>query len=363
MLTESQEQAMKLIKSWYDAKGQLLRIGGPAGSGKSYLIPSVVDLVGADDCILMTPTGKAANNLVKAGMFAKTIHSTIYRVIDADEDFESGAKKDSDSSTVHYVKKPDDYFDGVRLFIVDEGSMVGGSLLNDILSFKVPVLLFGDPHQLAPVNDVSVFTHCDFYLTEIVRQAADNPIIWLSQQILAGNLPKGGSGTCWVRDAAPTLEELLYADMVLVDRNDARQNINTLIRPHFVDDATCRVAVGDKLICRTNDSQITSSCGYALTNGTAGVVTEVLRSSPRSIKVALFNEELGSYTISGALSPLQKASKQLPITLEYSYAITVHLSQGSEWDKVIYSMKQLSNKRALYTAVTRAKASLLVTLN
>ena len=86
MLTKSQEEALKLIERWIQSGGTLFRLGGPAGSGKSYLIPIVADIVGREKCLFMTPTGKAANNLQKAGLQAQTIHSTIYRVRDEGDD-------------------------------------------------------------------------------------------------------------------------------------------------------------------------------------------------------------------------------------------------------------------------------------
>ena len=72
-----------------------------------------------------------------------------------------------------------------KLVIIDECSMVGAELGRDLLSFGVPVLVLGDPAQLPPVEDAGFFTNGqpDIMLSEVHRQAADNPIIRLSMDV------------------------------------------------------------------------------------------------------------------------------------------------------------------------------------
>lgn len=374
MLTKSQDHALKLAQSWIAAEGRLLKLGGPAGSGKSYLIPLIADLVGIENCLLMTPTGKAANNLQKAGLNAQTIHSTIYKVLDEEEESENSDVDSEEEDAVipefnyesrapRFTLRDPSSFENVRMFIVDEASMVGGSLLRDILSFGVPVLLVGDPNQLAPVNDISVYNTCDFYLEEIVRQAQDSPIIWLSQQALAGKLSQGVFGSCMVRPGSPAENELLYADVVLTDTNARREELNSQIRRlTFSGMPASWVVEGDKIICRTNDPKVVSSYGFALTNGTQGKVREIMHRNKLKAELLMDNPELGEYHLTGTPLPLKFPPKKRPPTIEMGYALTVHLSQGSEWDNVIYDLSMHPTKRALYTAITRAKQSLLITL-
>lgn len=78
-MTPSQETAYKRITQWFDRRTSMIfRLGGPAGSGKSWLIAKIAEYVGFEKCLLMTPTGKASNNLIKAGLESHTIHSQIY---------------------------------------------------------------------------------------------------------------------------------------------------------------------------------------------------------------------------------------------------------------------------------------------
>ena len=105
MLTRSQETAFLRIMCWYKAKtSKLFRLGGPAGSGKSYLIKLIAEEVGMDDCLLITPTGKASTNLIKAGLTAHTIHSRIYEPIINKNKVKSAATKDENTSNAEAIK-------------------------------------------------------------------------------------------------------------------------------------------------------------------------------------------------------------------------------------------------------------------
>ena len=66
--------------------------------------------------------------------------------------------------------------------------MVDAELGRDLMSFGVPVLVLGDPAQLPPIQGGGFFTEAepDMMLTEVHRQAEDNPIIRLSMDIRAG---------------------------------------------------------------------------------------------------------------------------------------------------------------------------------
>lgn len=380
-MTRSQEIAYALIIQWFkNRESMVYRLGGPAGSGKSWLIAKIAEYVGFDDCLLMTPTGKASNNLIKAGLQAHTIHSQIYRnqyvkQSSADcADMSSAIDEYNRAMTADRVYAVNDYNYRLKqpsawrekcLFIVDEGSMVGDKLLNDILTFNVPVLLVGDPNQLDPVNDRTVFTKCDYYLTEIVRQAQDSPVIWLSQQILNGKLPAGTFGTCQVRWGGVADNEIMFANQVLTDTNVTRDSLNEYIRKLWFGNQlpVSPFVRHDKIICRTN-SMINSDSGYTLTNGAQGIISDIYNvdCTGTYLKLKMHTEELGDFVYQCTTHPEYFKPEQRPPKIEYAYAITVHLSQGSEWDRIIYVVSNGGSKSALYTAVTRAKQGVLVAL-
>lgn len=251
-----------------------------------------------------------------------------------------------------------------ELFIVDEGSMVGDKLLTDIMTFNVPVLLVGDPNQLAPVNDSTVFDKCDYYLSDIVRQAQDSPVIWLSQQILIGKLPMGTFGTCQVRNGGIVDNEFMFADQVLADTNKVRESLNTYIRNlRFNGHVQRPFERRDKIICRTN-STLVSTLGYSLTNGAQGTIAEIYHADTTGtyLQLKMHTDDLGDFTYQCTTHPEYFKPEIRPPRIEHAYAITVHLSQGSEWDNIIYVVSGSCNKSSLYTAVTRAKQGVLVAL-
>ena len=376
-LTLGQEVALKRIVQWYDNReSNVFRLGGPAGSGKSWLIPLIASHVGIDNCLFMTPTGKAANRLIQAGLDAHTIHSQIYKpkiTTQTDQlDIDTLDKQITNKDNIIYEDEPYEYvlktpgsFAKTQLFIIDEGSMVGEQLLSDILTFNVPVLIVGDPHQLEPVQDKSIFNKCDYYLTEIVRQAQNSPIIWLSQQILNGQLPVGTFGTCQVRFGGLADSELLYANQILTDTNELRNDLNTYVRKLWFNGVNIRqpFKINDKIICRTN-TPITSTQGFTLTNGAQGTIKAILQTKHKGTLVHCIMQtpDLGDFDLVGTSTPEKFAPEFRPPKIEQAYAITVHLSQGSEWDNVIYVKSKYSQRANVYTAVTRAKQSVLVAI-
>jgi len=75
-----------------------------------------------------------------------------------------------------------------KLIVIDECSMVDAELGRDLLSFGAPVLVLGDPAQLPPISGGGFFTDAapDAMLTEVHRQAQDDPIVRLSMEVRAG---------------------------------------------------------------------------------------------------------------------------------------------------------------------------------
>src|SRR5690606_6872894 len=121
-----------------------------------------------------------------------------------------------------------------KLIVIDECSMVDEALGKDLLSFGTKVLVLGDPGQLPPVSGGGFFTEQepDYLLTEIHRQARDNPIIQLAMHVREGKeLMHGDYGAAQIigRDAV-TQDLVLGADQVLVGTNKTRKRYNQRLR-------------------------------------------------------------------------------------------------------------------------------------
>ena len=186
IFSPQQDAALKAVDAWLKAKPgrngtpQVFRLFGYAGTGKTTLAQHIADEVDGE-VKFAAFTGKAAAVMRSKGCHnASTIHSLIYRARESGEEVPSFDLYDEAPAS-----KAD-------LIIIDECSMVDAELGRDLISFGVPVLVLGDPAQLPPIqsgaNAGGFFTEHepDVMLTEVHRQAQDNPIIRLSMDIRAG---------------------------------------------------------------------------------------------------------------------------------------------------------------------------------
>src|SRR5262245_35345917 len=240
-----QERALAAVAEWLKARDRLVfRLFGYAGTGKTTLARHVADGV-KGDAVFAAFTGKAAHVMRNKGCLgASTIHSLIYRP-DGEVD-----------EVPTFVLNEDSAAGKAALIVVDECSMVDEEVGRDLLSFEVPVLVLGDPAQLPPVAGGGFFTSAepDVMLTDVHRQAADDPIIRLSMVVREGGALIGGvygASKIIGRDEVEQ-EEVMLADQILVGRNLTRRNYNTRIRQLLRRGSETPVA-GDKLVCLRND--------------------------------------------------------------------------------------------------------------
>src|SRR5215213_6787338 len=211
-----QGAALKSVSEWLNAKPgrngtpQVFRLFGYAGTGKTTLARHIAEHV--DGKVLFAAfTGKAAQVMRSKGcQGASTIHSLIYRTL------ESGAEVPS------FTLWDDAPASKAKLIVIDECSMVDAELGRDLMSFGVPMLVLGDPAQLPPIQGGGYFTESepDAMLTEVHRQAQDDPIVRMSMDVRAGrSLEPGIYGeTQVVRRADLDPQRVHNADQVLVGR-------------------------------------------------------------------------------------------------------------------------------------------------
>lgn len=237
-----------------------------------------------DEVLFLAYQGKAACRMTMTGLPAKTIHSAIYK-------YEKELMKDSEGRFLRNEKgnirkkgvfKKRDYIGGkdtIKLIVVDEAGMVNKEIAEDLKSFGIPIIVLGDLNQLPPVFGNPYFlTNPDVVLTKIMRQNEGNPIVYLSQQILAGNnLNIGIYGKSEVIPKSDLCENhFSKTDIVLSETNRLRWNINNYFReqlrqykqldyPHN----------GEKVICRKNNWKRSIDGGIFLTNGMSGYVDSI----------------------------------------------------------------------------------------
>jgi exodeoxyribonuclease-5 len=364
-----QDDALKAVSAWLKSKpgrngtAQVFRLFGYAGTGKTTLARHIAD--GVDGEVKYAAfTGKAAAVMRGKGCHgATTIHSLIYRARESGEEIPSFDLYDDAPAS-----KAD-------LIIIDECSMVDAELGRDLLSFGVPVLVLGDPAQLPPIqtgaNAGGFFTEAepDVMLTEVHRQAQDNPIVRLSMDIRAGEpLEPGRYGeTEVVRKADLDPQRVLDADQVLVGRNNTRRSYNARLRERRGFDGPMPSA-GDKLVCLRNNRK------KGLFNGSlwsvkdrggrkSGIMTMRLlpddETGARGVKVSVRPE-----CFTGGIEQVDWTRRKPYDEFDYGYVLTVHKAQGSQWDDVVLFDESFafsdSRERWLYTGVTRAVERLTV---
>src|SRR5499433_3492324 len=248
--TPHQEKALKAVANWLRARhrttgtSQVFRLFGYAGTGKTTLARHIADE--ADGEVKFAAfTGKAASVMRGKGCRgASTIHGLIYRARESGEEMPSFYLWDEAPASK------------AELIIIDECSMVDAELGRDLLSFGVPVLVLGDPAQLPPIQGGGFFTEAepDAMLTEVHRQAQDDPIVRLSMTIRAGEYIEPGryGETEVLRKGDLDPRRVLEADQVLVGRNATRRAYNARLRERrgFLDDMP---SAGDKLVCLRNN--------------------------------------------------------------------------------------------------------------
>ena len=360
-----QDAALTAVADWLKARPgtrntpQVFRLFGYAGTGKTTLAKHIAEAV--DGKVLFAAfTGKAALVMRSKGCHsASTIHSLIYRILESSEE------------TPTFTLWDDAPASKAKLIIIDECSMVDAELGNDLMSFGVPLLVLGDPAQLPPIQGGGYFTDAepDAMLTEVHRQAQDDPIVRLSMEIRAGRrLVPGKSGlTEVVRKSDLDPRRVLEADQVLVGRNATRRAYNTRMRERrgF---AEALPLAGDKLVCLRNNRR------KGLFNGGLWGVKERRARKSGTLTLRLEpDEDMGGRIVkvsvrpecfTGGIEEIDWQHRKRYDEFDYGYVLTVHKAQGSQWDDVVLFDESFafpdSRDRWLYTGVTRAAKRLTV---
>ena len=378
-LAEAQLEAVRTVFQ----NSAMVITGGP-GTGKTTIIKTIIEIMQRLNrrVALTAPTGRAAKRMTElCGMEAKTIHRLLE--ITPGEN-EVGTK---------FARNRTNTLD-CDVLIIDEMSMVDILLMDSLLD-AVPrgarVVMVGDSDQLPSVGAGNVLKDiiesdaltC-IRLKEIFRQARESMIVVNAHRINHGEMPmfndKDNDFFLVTRDDPMSIPETI-ADLcarrlpkayglsqisqiqVLTPTRKSLigvQNLNAVLQdilnppsPEKAERVTqrCVFRVGDKVMQIKNNYQMEwekfdgTDSGVGIFNGDVGFITEINNKTQKLTVV--FDERIVRYDF------------LLLDELELAYAVTVHKSQGSEFDAVIMPVSEthrlLMTRNLLYTAITRAK--------
>lgn len=364
-------------------KGSLILTGGP-GTGKTTTVKGIITLMQNRglDVALAAPTGRAAKRMTElTGCEAKTVHRLL------EVEYKDGSDK---PVFVHNHKNPLD----VDAVIVDELSMVDIFLFDallDALPLRARLIMVGDKDQLPPVGAGNVLSDMIksglipvVELDKIFRQAMQSLIVTNAHRVVKGEMPVTtdngvDSDFFMMHETVPISACRKIVDLVtrrlpaaysMDSVSDLQvlcpskigetgsQNINIMLQKQLnppergKNEIVSRGYIlreGDKVMQIKNNYDIpwfkSDDNGMGVFNGDIGILTRIDRAA--DIINVKFDDREAMYSVENVGE------------LELAYAMTVHKSQGSEFDGVIIPVvatpQKLAYRNLFYTAVTRAK--------
>lgn len=366
--------------------GILILTGGP-GTGKTTTLNAIISLFENRDAVieLAAPTGRAAKRMTElTGREAKTLHRLL------EVNWGEGDKQEFSRNEKNPLE--------CDVIVVDEASMIDSLLFDSLLRalrLSCRIILVGDVDQLPSVSAGNVLGDLlesgvfpSISLKKVFRQAGKSRIITNAHAIIDGEpleltakdgdffmLPRGDSYSvcntvlelCSERlPKAYGFDPLTDIQVLTPSRktDTGTLNLNNILQsclnPSRGDEPSfsykgVSIRKGDKVMQIKNNYDITwekenGDSGTGVFNGDVGFVCGVdKRAGTLQVKfedrfVTYYGEEIGE--------------------LELAYAVTVHKSQGSEFDCVVMPLfdvpSRLRYRNLLYTGVTRAKKLLVI---
>lgn len=374
---------------------------GYAGTGKTTLIAEFRKKLAIEfpkvKVAFLTFTGKASsvlkNKLVSSNSYFEddyvgTIHGLIYQP-------ETRYDPTLKCHVIVGWKRRDIEDLWHHILIIDEASMVSKDIWRDLEYYEKTIISVGDTGQLPPIGDkFNLLKSPDYKLTQIHRQALNSPIIKLSKFIREeGYVPDNKFFSpevfklYWDSKITKKIwnQKIDFSDndlVILCAFNTTRANMNDTIREKLEYREELPYP-GEKIVCLQNNHHI------KIMNGQIGKLLWLMPSEKHLYRmtVNIDNETYEclvskkcfgqvTYTMHDETKLLKQQKDYAKESgfhiidfFDFGYCMSVHKSQGSEWQKVVVFEQRTKRwddeyyAKWLYTAVTRAKEKLFIISN
>ncbi len=368
------------------AKHPLFILTGGPGTGKTTTLNGIITLFEQLEMrvLLAAPTGRAAKRLTEiTGRDATTIH----RLLEVDFSSEDKLK----------FVRDEGYPLDADAVIIDEMSMMDTLLFESLLHALRPgckLIMVGDFHQLPSVGAGNILHDLlesgiipTVELKQIFRQAAQSLIITNAHSIVHGQMPQLDTKDndfffLTAPNASAAKQKIVDLYSTRLPRTygyspfeqiqalcpqrkgecgviELNKSLQAVLNPNANGKPDCKngfygVYEGDKVMQIKNNYNIgwdrEEEHGVGIFNGDIGIIRMVDVGS-KTLEIS-FDGRVAYYSFDMANE------------LELAYAITVHKSQGSEFDAIILPIlggfDKLYYRNLLYTAVTRAKKMIIL---
>lgn len=374
-LSPDQVAAVHQAQAWYASPSRdPFFISGAAGTGKTTVARHVVAALGTTTQAL-APTNRAARILRQNGVNgARTIHSVLFQPIPwcytYNHQVDSTCIQEEEKHThgPRFFKRADPP-EGVKCFTIDEASMVGERIGDDVALFGIKTIVIGDPYQLPPVMDKVAYN-----VDELPGVALDvsHRFDQMSEIAKLANTIRMSNGLRDWKHLLPyvSFDDVDNYDLLLAWRNETRWSIITTLRLIRGRDLETP-QVGDRLISVANTYEA------GVLNADELTVNGPISPSTNMGAIRIPTAEAGVVTAWKAgfrdfegekWAAQQSRRKGADIcALTWSECMTVHKAQGGEWDNVLVvddldkasyvldKEKKGGLNTWAYTATTRAK--------
>lgn len=378
VLTDEQEEAARLCYEWWQTakvglnRRQIFVLAGLAGTGKTTIVKEIIRRLKVKRVQHIAPTGKAAARLrLKGNWGAKTLHWFCYFFVGEVKDDKTG-----DERLVFREKTSlAEGMDTPQLIVLDEASMPSERDIQALMAFGIPIIALGDHGQLEPVMakaGIDLENGAHVKLETVMRQAAESNILRAAMFLRKGfSLPEREYEDMKVIHRKPLLREIVeFAGLdgsaqILCGLNSTRQKINENIREHLGFKGKLPM-VGEKIVATFNNHTEHIMNGELFVVTRAAVESEI-DPGKWTIGIKSLDDPKARETFSN-FNPLcfdpadaeeedVREAHKTAGAYDFGYALTVHKSQGSEWDRVLVVDEPphgCNKEKWRYTACTRA---------